>query len=209
MADFGKILSNNVLSRGRNVSRPSTKLWLVASAAVVVIASAGNAAADDIVVAKALAIPFTGPAYNWTGFYAGAHIGAGFGMSNWSTPGASGSAPIYQTINTFDEAGSFLAGVQGGYNYMLPNRIVVGGEADATFPNFPSLTGLSTGPNINFTSPTFGAENFTEAMLASGTVRGRIGYAPGSWLFYATGGFAWTYNQQTLTNLVSVYRLRR
>ena len=40
-------------------------------------------------------------------------------------------------------------------------------------------------------------------MLASGTVRGRIGYAPGSWLFYATGGFAWTYNQQTLTNLAT------
>ena len=60
--------------------------------------------------------------------------------------------------------------------------------------------GLSTGPSVNFTSPTFGAENFSEAMLSSGTIRGRIGYAPGSWLFYATGGFAWTYNQQTLTN---------
>jgi high affinity Mn2+ porin len=175
--------------------------WLAAS--IIVIGSAGHAAADDIVVTKALAIPFAGPAYNWTGFYAGGHIGGAFGTSNWSTPGASGSAPIYQTINTFDEAGSFLTGVQGGYNYILPNRVLIGGEADATFPNFPSLTGLSTGPNINFTSPTFGAENFTEAMLASGTVRGRIGYAPGSWLFYATGGFAWTYNQQTLTNLAT------
>ena len=99
--------------------------------------------------------------------------------------------------------GSFLAGIQGGYNYMLPNRILVGGEADASFPNFPSLNGLSIGGSPNFTSPTFGAENFSEAMLASGTVRGRIGYAPGSWLFYATGGFAWTYNQQTLTNLAT------
>ena len=35
---------------------------------------------------------------------------------------------------------------------------------------------------------------------ASGTVRGRIGYAPGSRLFYATGGFAWTYNRLTLTH---------
>ena len=40
-------------------------------------------------------------------------------------------------------------------------------------------------------------------MLSSGTVRGRIGYAPGSWLFYATGGFAWTYDQLTLTNLTT------
>ena len=41
--------------------------------------------------------------------------------------------------------------------------------------------------------------SFAETVLASGTVRGRIGYAPGHWLFYATGGFAWTYNQQSLT----------
>jgi high affinity Mn2+ porin len=53
----------------------------------------------------------------------------------------------------------------------------------------------------NLTSPTLGAETFGENVLASGTVRGRIGYAPGSWLFYATGGFAWTYNQQTLTQV--------
>jgi high affinity Mn2+ porin len=34
-------------------------------------------------------------------------------------------------------------------------------------------------------------------------VRGRIGYAPGSWLFYATGGFAWAYDQLTLTQLAT------
>jgi high affinity Mn2+ porin len=228
MPDFRKILSNNssirpkiaktafIADAGLSLNREperyigfariitpcrSVRFLLVISAAV--IAFAESAAADDSVVTKALAIPFAGPAYNWNGFYAGGHIGGAFGTSNWSTPGASGSAPIYQTINTFDEAGSFLAGIQGGYNYMLPNRILVGGEADASFPNFPSLSGLSTGPSINFTSPTFGAENFTDAMLASGTVRARIGYAPGSWLFYATGGFAWTYNQQTLTNLAT------
>ena len=183
--------------------RRRLKLWLAASTATIVITSAGSAVADDFMVTKALAIPFAGPAYNWNGFYAGGHIGAAWGTSNWSTPGASGSTSLYQTINTFDEAGSFLAGIQGGYNYMLPNRILVGGEADASFPNFPSLNGLSIGGSPNFTTPTFGAENFSEAVLASGTVRGRIGYAPGSWLFYATGGFAWTYNQQTLTNLAT------
>jgi high affinity Mn2+ porin len=210
MADLIRILSNKTFTRPKNgkmptravvKSRPSLKLWLVASAAAILFA--GNAAADDSLVTKTLAIPFAGPVYNWNGFYAGGHVGAAWGTSNWSTPGASGSGSLYQTINTYDEAGSFLAGIQGGYNYMLPNRIIVGAEADATFPNFPSLLGLSTGPSVNFTSPTFGAENFSEAVLASGTVRGRIGYAPGSWLFYATGGFAWTYNQQTLTNLAT------
>jgi high affinity Mn2+ porin len=37
-------------------------------------------------------------------------------------------------------------------------------------------------------------------VLSSGTVRGRIGYAPGHWLFYATGGFAWSYDRLSLTN---------
>ena len=40
-------------------------------------------------------------------------------------------------------------------------------------------------------------------MLSFGTVRGRIGYASGNWLFYATGGFAWTYDRLTLTQLAS------
>jgi high affinity Mn2+ porin len=179
-----------------------TRLLACASAAIV-IAAACSAFADDTMLTKAPPIPFTGPAYNWNGFYAGLHIGGAWGTSNWSTVGAAGSSSAYQTINTFDEAGSFLAGFQGGYNHVLPNRILVGGEVDASFPNFISLAGTTIGPSTNFTSTVFGPENFTEAVLASGTVRGRIGYAPGNWLFYATGGFAWSYDRQTLTNFTT------
>src|SRR5262249_16527680 len=32
-------------------------------------------------------------------------------------------------------------------------------------------------------------------------VRGRIGYAPAHWMVYATGGFAWTYDQFTRTQI--------
>jgi high affinity Mn2+ porin len=86
---------------------------------------------------------------------------------------------------------------------MLPKRILIGGEVDATFPTFPDRNGISTGGITNLTSPTLGAETYSETVLASGTVRGRIGYAPGSWLFYATGGFAWTYDQQSLTQVAT------
>lgn len=115
----------------------------------------------------------------------------------------SGSLSLAQRIDIFAETGSFFAGLQGGYNYMLPNRLVVGGEVDATFPTFPDRNRISTGGISNLTSPTLGAETYSETVLASGTVRGRIGYAPGSWLFYATGGFAWTYNQQSLTQVAT------
>ena len=92
---------------------------------------------------------------------------------------------------------------------MLPNRILLGAEVDASFPAFQTLPsgvnpfGLSIGGISNFTSPTLGPVSFAETVLASGTVRGRIGYAPGNWLFYATGGFAWTYNQQSLTQIAT------
>ena len=85
-----------------------------------------------------------------------------------------------------------LRGVQAGYNYMLPNRVVSGAETDVSFPSFPNNAGISIGGASKFTSPAFGAENYSETVLASGTVRGRVGYAPGHWLIYATGGFAWT-----------------
>ena len=98
-------------------------------------------------------------------------------------------------------AAAWFIGLQGGYNYVLPNRILLGAEVDASFPSFQTLSDISIGGISNFTSPTLGAVSYSETVLSSGTVRGRIGYAPGSWLFYATGGFAWTYNQQSLTQL--------
>jgi high affinity Mn2+ porin len=169
-------------------------------------------AAADLSVAMPLKSP-TGPydaaaPHNWNGFYAGGNFGVAWGRSNFTAgPGISGSTDLFQTINTFDEEGSFMAGMQGGYNYVLPNRILLGAEVDASFPSFQNLPtgvnpfGLSTGGTSNFTSPTLGAVSFAETVLASGTVRGRIGYAPGHWLFYATGGFAWTFDRQSLTEV--------
>ncbi|HML08247.1 MAG TPA: carbohydrate porin [Xanthobacteraceae bacterium] len=182
--------------------RLAAKFRLAVSTAAMVIACAGSAAAaDSILVTKAppAAIP---SAYDWTGFYLGGNLGYAWGDSNWSTPGAAGSMSLAQKIDTFDEAGSFFAGIQGGYNYMLPNRWVIGGEFDVSAPSFQNLAGISVGGMTTFNSP-FGSETYSETVLNSGTVRGRIGYAPGNWLFYATGGFAWTYDQLTLTNNVT------
>ncbi len=136
---------------------------------------------------KASPIPYANSAaYNWNGFYAGGHFGLAWGSSNWNAgPGLNGSTDLFQTIDTFDEGGSFFAGLQGGYNYVLPNRILLGAEVDASFPAWPTLPsgvnpfGVSIGGGSTFTSPTLGAVSFAETVLASGTVRGRIGYAPG------------------------------
>jgi high affinity Mn2+ porin len=192
----------------RTLPTKISKTTIAAALATAVVAIATSAAADDAMVTKAPAIPFTGPAYNWNGFYAGGHLGYAWGTSNFtaSSPGApnvSGSFGLAQTIDTFSETGSFFAGIQAGYNYMLPNRFLVGAEVDASFPSFPNRAGISIGGSSNLISPTLGAETYSETVLASGTARGRVGYAPGHWLLYATGGFAWTYDRLRLTQLGS------
>ena len=75
----------------------------------------------------------------------------------------------------------------------------MGAEIDASFPSFPNSAGISIGGSSALFVPSGGAETFSETVLSFGTVRGRIGYAPGNWLFYATGGLAWTYDHLTLT----------
>jgi high affinity Mn2+ porin len=138
--------------------------------------------------------------YDWTGFYIGAHLGYAWGTSNWTGPEASGSFSLFQSFNAFSESGSYFGGLQVGYDYVLPNRVVFGVTADASFPAFPNLAGISIGGSSTFFSPTVGAFlTYSETVLHSGTVRGRVGYAPGNWLFYATGGFAWAYDQLSLT----------
>jgi high affinity Mn2+ porin len=170
--------------------------------ALACVLTTGKSFAADLPV-KAPPLPYE---YDWTGFYVGGTIGVATGHSNWNAllpggaPHLSGSFSLYNSPNGFSEGGSWETGVQGGYNYMFNNRLVIGVEGEVNFPAFPDLNGLTTGGISNFNSAALGgASSFSETMLWAGSLRGRIGYAPGHWLFYATGGFAFTYNQQTLT----------
>ena len=182
----------------RRLGLRSLAIPLAVFLTAIELTSPRQAVADAIFPTKAPSIPYVGSSdYNWNGFHAGGNLGIAWGQSNWTAgPSLSGTNNLFQTIDTFDEAGSFMLGLQGGYNYVLPNRIFLGAEVDASFPAFQTLPvgvnpfGLSTGGTFNFNSPTLGPVSFAETVLASGTMRGRIGHPPGHWLFYATGGFA-------------------
>ena len=90
--------------------------------------------------------------------------------------------PSQPRSNSF---GGPIGGLQAGYNIQLPSRIVLGFEADVSFPNYID------GNSVISTLAT--AKSYVvEQMDFVGSARGRLGYAAGPWLFYATGGLAFT-----------------
>ena len=88
------------------------------------------------------------------------------------------------TATTTNVFGGMIGGVQAGYNYQLPSGMLLGVEADITFPNY--LTSNSV-----VSSLATARSDVTEQWDYVGTARGRIGYVAGPWLTYATGGLAW------------------
>jgi high affinity Mn2+ porin len=145
--------------------------------------------------------PAAPSSYDWTGFYAGGHLGYAAGVSDWTATPAGGAAPnfsgtldLIEGYDFFKSKGSYLLGLQAGYNYMLPSRVVLGIEADVSFP---SILGASAA----IASPPTGQAIYRDQVEMSGTVRGRIGYAPGDWLFYATAGFAYSFDQLSRTQV--------
>ncbi len=174
--------------------------FVVGAVIGVLLSSAELAlAADNIMLTKAPP-PAAQASYDWTGFYLGAHLGYALGSSNYTaTPGLSGSLDFSNAYNFSTGNGSYLLGLQTGYEYMSASRWLTGVEADISFPSF-------VGGNQTFSSAPTGVANYLERVEFSGSVRARIGYAPNlggtsNWLFYATGGFAFSYDQFTRTQL--------
>jgi len=153
-----------------------TILGVCAFVAAMPLVSMVDCLAADVMVPSPM--PRKAPpivSYDWSGFYIGGHVGysRGYGRDTLLDPGPS----------TIDSSfGSIFGGMQFGYNYVLPSRLLVGIEGDISFPNF-----LDDGIVSARTTP---SSAVTEKLDFISTVRGRVGYAFSHWLFYATGGFA-------------------
>ncbi len=154
-----------------------------------------------------LTVPASGAsnpsAYDWSGLYLGGHMGYAWGRSGFTAtsigpfaPAFAGSLDFSPLPNGWTGTGSYFAGLQAGYNLMLPSRLVVGFEADALFPSL-----VAGGQAIRTVRPR--DAEFDEVMLIAGTARGRLGYAVGNWLPYATAGFAWTFDRAIWTEFAS------
>lgn len=138
--------------------------------------------------AQAQPVPY---AFDWTGFYVGAHTGGALGASNFSDPyGASLYGDKVRTPG-------YLVGAQAGYNWQAPgSNWVVGIEGDASF-----LTGEGTGTCYAATG-TLTSSNCRARPDFGATLTARLGYATGPagrTLFYGKGGAAVLHNRLDAT----------
>lgn len=184
------------LSKGNPFSRAAA---FCLGAAIVFVFGTSPRAADLIGQVPLQTPPSVAAPFDWTGAYFGGHVGYAAGWSDWSTNQFGGFPSVGRTdltngLDVFKGTGSFFGGLQGGYNLVLPSRLMLGLEADVSFPN--SVAGTSIGVTST------GIASYGDTVLHSGTVRGRVGYVfDNSWLVYGTGGFAWSYDQIARTQL--------
>src|SRR6516225_2319977 len=150
------------------------KRMLIASA--VAFAAGGQALAADLPPpmappprAPAAYIPIA-PPYNWTGFYVGGNLGAGFN-SKGSISDTLGST-FGTTTNT-----SFVGGGQVGVNYEFWGGVVIG--AEAMFDWVPNTTNT-----ITVTNPISGTASATINNRWLSTATGKLGYAWDRVMFY-------------------------
>ncbi|MGU9981224.1 outer membrane protein [Phreatobacter sp. HK31-P] len=141
------------------------KKLLLASTALAAFV-AGAQAADLGSPRMPIAAAVVAPAFSWTGFYIGAHVGYGFGRTT----------PVDIVFGAFPmNTSGGLVGGQIGFNYQI-NQIVLGAEADLAYAGI-SGSRVSVAPQVVFARTN---------ML--GSVRARAGFAVDRALFYVTGG---------------------
>jgi len=198
-------------------------------AALAIAGTSLTAAAADLgkpyTKGPPIAVP---PAFSWTGFYIGVHAGASWTDNDvdylLNAPGGgvaftgrnfafcNGAAPVL-VGNTFginsgcnDSNASFLGGGQIGYNWQT-GAWVWGIEADGSWRDLTNDLFGVFGANPTAGAPFGSAAGDTVFMRseqgALGTVRARIGWAPGQWLLYATGGLAVGEVKHTVVEVLS------
>ena len=149
----------------------------IAVAALAGLSATAASAAD-------MAGPVAGSAYDWSGFYVGAHIGVANGHIKatdaqqpdggfYTDTGGAGSTFNFNDTNV---AGGAHIGYQAQWN-----QFVLGGEA----------TWTATGIDKTITSPYFPlSDTETGKLKHYATVVGRVGYAFDRFMVYAKGGYA-------------------
>jgi outer membrane immunogenic protein len=161
---------------------------IMLAAAGFVALGLSSASAADLAVKAPYAAP--SPLWDWAGFYAGVHAGAGWGTTESTLTSISGpgvpATPVNLAIAQNDRSG-FLGGGQIGYNYQS-GWTVFGVQAD--------IAGL----DINGTTPCITVLSCRAKSDWLATATGRIGgVVADKTLIYAKGGAAWLNTTHSVT----------
>jgi outer membrane immunogenic protein len=192
--DTNPMMSNYKMNR--DPRSPAMRVLLLATAAIAAIAATAPGQAADVTVVPAITVL---PAYRWSGFYAGAQIGGAWGIKDFVENEVTAAVPntVVGVQGARISSPGFIGGGQIGYNWMAaPPNWLLGVEADITGAhlNGSVQTSQATGPAL---------VDWTEKINAIGTIRSRLGFVANNWLFYITGGWAWTDDKLTRTQLVA------
>ncbi|HLZ05160.1 MAG TPA: outer membrane protein [Bradyrhizobium sp.] len=139
--------------------------------------------------AKSPAVVPPVPYYDWSGFYIGVNVGGSWGHGRSTSTALDGT---FVSSGSRDDS-AVIGGGQVGYNVMVAPHVLLGVEADVDASSARSTV----------TSPD-GSNSFASKLDDFGTVRGRVGFTQDNWLFYGTGGFAWSQGSVTRTQIAAV-----
>lgn len=165
-----------------------TTFATAAAAALLIAGTAASSAADLPMKARPyVAAP---EVWSWTGFYIGAHVGAGWGTTESTLTGAFFSPPPTTVAFSFpfsqNSRSGFLGGAQAGYNWQS-GWAVFGVQGDIAGTDIKGTT-----PCVTFLSCTTKTD-----WLA--TVSGRLGAVVAErGLIYVKGGAAWMNSRHTV-----------
>ena len=131
---------------------------------------------------------------SWTGAYVGVNAGYTDAKSdqtvvlggNWSTESAALQTRVATDYPTASHVKDFNYGGQIGFNVQVGSSLVVGIEADVS-----GLSGKDSQIRTSAGAPTYTIANTFDPKVTYG-VKGKLGFAAGNTLFYATGGYGWT-----------------
>jgi outer membrane immunogenic protein len=176
------------------------KNLLLAGASLVALNAGGSALAADMPVKARPALP---PAvYSWTGCYGGGFVGYGWGKSqhrSLDTRAQPGFFPSGQTESFRPVFGDItpsfnMSGALGGFNVGCQYQFgwwLIGVEGDGAATNKDGQAfNFFQGKGLNPPGERFFVSQTAERWMA--TARLRLGWAADKWLFFITGGGAWS-----------------
>ena len=167
--------------------------FLAAAAALILTGASANAADIARPVYKA---PVVVPAFNWSGFYIGGHVGWGWQHDEATLSSISPALPFSVLGSNFNlERSGFLGGATVGVNWQpVGQPWVFGIEGDWSWASVDESATVTFPLNIGITGN--GQTNWYA------TAAGRLGYAWDRSLFYVKGGAAWMENEYSATVVV-------